>query len=154
TLGLFIVRQWPPRQRCLALIGVLCVSCGAFLLVRGEGMRGDGQISLRWRWSPTPEQAYLAEPEPTGHPTPAPAPRQDLRLRPADWPGFRGPKRDGNLRGVRIATDWNADPPKLAWRRRVGPAWSSVVIVGDRLFTQEQQGEWEAVVCLDAATGR
>src|SRR5262249_31011415 len=24
----------------------------------------------------------------------------------------------------------------------------------DRLFTQEQRGEWEAVVCLDAATGR
>jgi outer membrane protein assembly factor BamB len=28
------------------------------------------------------------------------------------------------------------------------------VVVGDRLFTQEQRGEAEAVVCLDVATGR
>jgi outer membrane protein assembly factor BamB len=153
TLGLFIGRKWPPRQRCLALVSVLCLSWGAFLLLRGEGMWGDGQITLRWRWSLTPEQAYLAAPEPTGQPA-APVRRQELSLRPGDWPGFRGPNRDGSLPEVRIATDWNADPPKLVWRRRLGPAWSSVVIVGDRLFTQEQRGEWEAVVCLDAATGR
>jgi hypothetical protein len=41
----------------------------------------------------------------------------------------------------------------LVWRRRIGPAWSSVTVVGDRLFTQEQVGDSEAVVCLDAATG-
>src|SRR5262249_7875394 len=80
--------------------------------------------------------------------------RQELSLRPGDWPGFRGPNRDGSLRAVRIATDWDAAPPKQLWRRRVGPAWSSVVIVGGRLFTQEQLGEGEAVVCRDAATGR
>src|SRR5262249_7954277 len=32
--------------------------------------------------------------------------------------------------------------------------WSSVVIVGDRLFTQEQLGQKEAVVCLDLANGK
>jgi outer membrane protein assembly factor BamB len=58
------------------------------------------------------------------------------------------------VRGVRVATDWNVAPPELVWRRRIGPAWSSVVVVGDRLFTQEQRGPQEAVVCLDAATGR
>src|SRR5262249_48716772 len=65
-----------------------------------------------------------------------------------------GPNRDGTLRDVRIATDWNAAPPRLVWKRRIGPAWSSVVVVGDRLFTQEQLGDREAVVCLDAANGR
>src|SRR5262245_3295334 len=154
TLGLFFARKWPPRQRGIAVISLLVLSCGAFLLLRGEGMEGDGQITLRWRWSLTPEQAYLAELERTGEPDEAPAPRQELRLQPGDWPGFRGPNRDGNLHGVRIDTDWDAAPPQRLWRRRIGPAWSSVVVVGDRLFTQEQRGDWEVVVCLDAATGR
>jgi outer membrane protein assembly factor BamB len=54
---------------------------------------------------------------------------------------------------VRITTDWNAAPPRLLWKRRIGPAWSSVAVIGDRVFTQEQLGPKEAVVCLDAGTG-
>jgi outer membrane protein assembly factor BamB len=154
TLGLVVARTWPPRRRCVSLVGVLGLSWGAFLLVRGEGMGGDGQMTLRWRWSPTPEQEYLAELARTGQPAAPAVPRRELRLGPGDWPGFRGPNRDGTVRGVRIATDWSAAPPQLVWRRRIGTAWSSVVVVGDRLFTQEQLGDREAVVCLDAATGR
>jgi outer membrane protein assembly factor BamB len=74
-------------------------------------------------------------------------------LSPDDWPEFRGPGRDGVVRGVRIGTDWNANPPKLLWRDRVGPAWSSMIVVGNRLYTQEQRGQSEAVVCRDAGTG-
>jgi len=76
-----------------------------------------------------------------------------LVLREGDWPEFRGPNRQGEVHGVQIATDWNAAPPKQLWRQKIGPAWSSVVIIGDRLFTQEQRGENEVVVCLDTATG-
>src|SRR5262249_2985345 len=47
-----------------------------------------------------------------------------------------------------------AAPPKLRWRHRVGPAWSSVIVIGDRLYTQEQRGPQETVVCYDAATGK
>jgi outer membrane protein assembly factor BamB len=153
TLGLMVAASWAPWRRCVTLVSVLCLGCGAFLLVRGEGMGGDGQISLRWRWALTPEQEYLAQLEQCGPAPVAPVSRQEVSLRPGDWPGFRGPNRDGTLRGVRIATDWDVTPPQLVWRRRIGPAWSSVVIVGERLFTQEQRGEQEAVVCLDAATG-
>jgi outer membrane protein assembly factor BamB len=35
----------------------------------------------------------------------------------------------------------------------VGPAWSSVIVIGDRLFTQEQRGEQEMVVGYEASTG-
>ena len=70
-----------------------------------------------------------------------------------DWTEFRGPARDGVLHGVKISTNWNEQPPRLKWRRRVGPAWSSMTVVADRLFTQEQREENEAVVCYDAATG-
>ena len=58
------------------------------------------------------------------------------------------------VRGTNIGTDWKTAPPRLVWRQRVGPAWSSVIVVADRLFTQEQRGEKEAVVCHDAGTGK
>lgn len=36
----------------------------------------------------------------------------------------------------------------------MGPAWSSFAVAGKYLFTQEQRGPMEAVVCYDADTGR
>jgi outer membrane protein assembly factor BamB len=155
TLTLVLVRQWQTRPRTAVVVAMLCLSWGAFVLIRTEGMGGDGQFALRWRWSLTPEQVYLAELEEKRSTAVAPSTAPSApSLQPGDWPGFRGPDRDGSLREVRIATDWASAPPQLVWKRRIGPAWSSVIIVGDQLFTQEQRGEWEAVVCLDAADGR
>jgi outer membrane protein assembly factor BamB len=151
-LSLILVRGWEAGWRGLVVAGVLCASLGAFTLIRSEeGMGGDGQLALRWRWSLTPEQVYLAQR--TEASATLPTPPAAIHLQPGDWPEFRGPKRDGTLRNVRIATDWNANPPTQVWRKRIGPAWSSIILVGDRLFTQEQMGEWEAVTCLDAGTG-
>jgi outer membrane protein assembly factor BamB len=154
TIGLLVMRNWRAQRRRLALAGALCVAWSAFLLVRTEGVSGDFQPVLRWRWTLTPEQEYLAELDRSGAANSPVAKRQGLTLAPGDWPGFRGQNRDGCLRDVRIATDWEATPPKLLWRRRIGPAWSSVAVVGERLFTQEQLGPQEAVTCLDSASGR
>ena len=82
-----------------------------------------------------------------------PAPVSDRMNASLDWPGFRGRDRDGVVRGVRIATDWSASPPKELWRRPIGPGWSSFSVHGDVFYTQEQRGQDEIVAAYRVSTG-
>jgi outer membrane protein assembly factor BamB len=164
TLWLLLARRiaFPRPQTGLAI--VVALTWGYFTLIRSDGISGEQRSAIRWRWTPTAEELYLAQKLPTSTVAVAAASTgaesasaidiAPLVLSSGDWPSFRGPERDGVARGIEISTDWSAARPQLVWKQRVGPAWSSVIIVSDRLFTQEQRGEFEAVVCLDAKTGR
>ena len=144
-------RNLKGRMRWLAMAVVLLVGAGIWTLFRTNGMAGNAKADLAWRWAPTAEEQLLAEG--TGKVKTA-APLVDASVAEVDWPGFRGPNRDGVVVGVRIDPDWTASPPKEMWRQAVGPAWSSFAVRGNRFFTQEQRGEEEVVSCYQVGTGK
>ena len=134
------------------LLLALALAWCPFFLIRINNLSGNMRPDLHFRFTPTGEELYLAHPDRPAATLPAAA--TALALRPGDWPGFRGPDRDSAARHLKINLDWKSAPPKVLWRERIGPAWSSMAIVDGRLFTQEQRGNQETVVCLDALTGR
>jgi outer membrane protein assembly factor BamB len=178
---------WKPRR--LALVATMVLACGAFALVRTDGVTGGGLAQMTWRWKPTAEDRLLAQAslEATAPPTveppkeapvaPTAAPAATTAGGPAvpspktpsvesrepaavaraprrvEWPGFRGPHRDGIVRGVKIDTDWGKRPPAELWRHPVGPGWSSFAVRGDLVYTQEQRGSDELVSAYKLATG-
>jgi outer membrane protein assembly factor BamB len=156
TLWMVAARRFRlPYSRLVTLV-VILLAWVPFTLQRMDGVSGDLQADIHLRWTPSAEDLFkteLAAHEPTHLAAPAAAVWTPITL-PTTWMEFRGPARDGVLHGLKIPTDWTAKPPRLKWRRRVGPAWSSMTVVADRLFTQEQRDDEEAVVCYEAATGR
>ncbi len=148
-----ITRRLSAAPRRVALVVAILLACGVFTLVRTGGLTAEFDNDLHWRWSKTPEEQLLAQ---AGEEPAAPA----VAVVPAstrtdtDWPGFRGPERDGITRGVHIKTDWSASPPVELWRRPVGPAWSSFAVREGRFYTQEQRGNDEIVACHDVMTGK
>jgi len=80
-----------------------------------------------------------------------------------DWTQWGGPTRNFMIDSTGLATTWPAGGPKKLWSRALGEGHSSILAEGTRLFTmyrvtdpaaRGRRGEKEAVVALDAATGK
>ena len=71
----------------------------------------------------------------------------------SDWPQFLGPKRDGVSSETGLNWDWTNKPPKTLWKVPLGAGYSSVAVVGDRIYTGVKKGDRDFVVCLDAKDG-
>jgi outer membrane protein assembly factor BamB len=145
-----VTRDLPKRLRRAAMVATILLACGGFALFRSDGLSGEGVPDFAWRWAETAEERLLAraDDEPAAIPSPPAAAEME-----AAWPGFRGPDRDGSVRGIRIATDWSASPPVELWRRPIGPGVSSFAVRGGLLYTQEQRGDDEIVASYSVTTG-
>ncbi len=142
-------------MRRMTLAATMLLTWSYFCLLRLDGLDGGMQSTCNWRWTPTAEDRFLAK---VGRKADEASSTSESAIaevvaKPSDWIGFRGPQRDGVVKGVRIETDWAAHPPKLVWKQPIGPGWSSFAVVDGRVFTQEQRGEDECVTCYDAANG-
>lgn len=71
----------------------------------------------------------------------------------ADWPQWRGPKRDGVVSDASVPQVW---PKTLTqqWKVTVGVGHSSPVVANGRIYVFARQGEEEVLLCLDSATGK
>jgi outer membrane protein assembly factor BamB len=106
-----------------------------------------------------------------------------LAMQAADWPQWRGPKRN-SISSETIATNWPSSGPKVLWRASVGTGFSSISIRyksflapslssrgGDavpaspsaskaiefregRVCTMGNTGEQDTIWCFDALTGK
>jgi hypothetical protein len=143
-------RRLSDGLRRATMVATILLACGVWAMLRTNGITGDAASDFAWRWAKTAEERLLAHPsdKPTATP-PVPAAAKTG----ADWPGFRGPHRDGIVPGVRIETDWSGSPPVELWRRAVGPGWSSFAVRGGLLYTQEQRGGDEVAACYNLTTG-
>ncbi len=142
------------RRTLIALLACF-LAAGTTALLRTDGVWGNFAFGLDWRWKPTAEEQFLTATESRSENTEIANDAAALEEFPeAQWPGFRGPHRDGTQRGKSFSDDWDANPPQELWRIQLGPAWSSFAVAEPFLITQEQRGENEAVVCYDSQTGK
>jgi outer membrane protein assembly factor BamB len=71
----------------------------------------------------------------------------------ADWPQWRGPQRNGVSSEPLRVTRWPVSGPKKLWQAQVGMGFSSVAVVGGRVYTLGNLGSQDVVYCLNAGNG-
>ncbi|MBN9521780.1 PQQ-like beta-propeller repeat protein [bacterium] len=128
------------RTPALAAVAVAVVGVCAFLMYRNG-------VFERWFARDTENAAEVGQ---LRQAPPAPPPTAASAI---GWPQFLGPTRNGRAPDGPFRTDWDKRRPEPVWTTPLGGGFSSVAVVGGKLYTQDRQGDTERVVCLDAATG-
>ena len=130
------------RSKLISLAVVLVALFGLVNLFQFKGFSGDLVPIFEWRWQ---EESITLQPDASNIPA--------LQRHIGDYPQFLGEHRNGVVTGIQLNLDWQTYPPKLVWRRPIGAGWSGFAVVGNAAITQEQENDWEKVVCYDLHTG-
>jgi outer membrane protein assembly factor BamB len=145
--------RWYQSLGSLTLLVGVSVAC-----VREVKFTADFALIIHWRWEKTPQEMLAAHLKSQEN-TPPPA---SVRASPgseADFPEYRGRKRDGVLRGPGLSRDWQSQPPRRLWRQPCGGGYAAFAVVGNAAVTIEQREDEdgqnkEVVVCYDTDTGK
>lgn len=73
---------------------------------------------------------------------------------PFGWPQWRGPTFDAISTETDLVDTWPEAGPPVLWSRELGQGYSSFIAVGPHVYTLVQTLYEQAVVCLDAKTGK
>ena len=132
--------RWRLKLITLAIVA-LCVFLSTTLF-QFKGFSGDLIPIFEWRWQENPT-TFRQDPDSTSN----------TEMSAMDYPQFLGQHRNGVVSGIQLNLDWDTHPPKLVWRQPVGAGWSGFAVVGNSAITQEQEDDWEKVVCYELHTG-
>jgi outer membrane protein assembly factor BamB len=72
-----------------------------------------------------------------------------------DWPQWRGPNRDGHSADTGLLKKWPDGGPKLEWKATgLGAGYTSVSVVGNRLFAMGDLGDSNFLIAIDGKNGQ
>ena len=71
-----------------------------------------------------------------------------------NWPQWRGPNRDGISTETGLLATWPAAGPPIVWTAKgLGAGFSSVAVVGGRIFTMGDRRDGQYVIALNEENG-
>lgn len=149
VFGSASIRTKGKRVGAIALTIILFLGLASRIVRYTGSSSGSSFPKLEWAWErDTSETLSIPHAKPSDLPKDFPTDIESLEL-----DDFLGPERDGMWTKASFGTDWTTSPPVRLWRRSIGKAWSSFTVSGHRVFTQQQVGDEEQVICLDLRTG-
>jgi outer membrane protein assembly factor BamB len=76
-------------------------------------------------------------------------------VRADDWPQWNGRNRDGKSADTGLLAEWPAAGPKLEWKATgFGKGYSTIAVVGDRLYTMGDKADSGWVIAARADGGK
>jgi outer membrane protein assembly factor BamB len=73
----------------------------------------------------------------------------------ADWPGWRGPKRDGISTETGLLAKWPEGGPKLLWQSEgCGQGYAGIAIAAGKVYTLGKSKEGESLVAFSVEDGK
>lgn len=88
-------------------------------------------------------------------PASAQAPAKPAPPSAAEWPSFRGPKRDALSPDTALQKTWKPGGPALAWKAAgLGTGYSSVAVSAGRVYTLGDKEGAQHLFALDAKDGK